>query len=76
MDADANEMATATITTTYVVDGVESTKNEIIEGTLEEVENKIETLKGEGVHEKPHFKIDASKGETMKMVKIRVKKES
>ena len=76
VDADANEMATATITTTYVVDGVESTKNEIIEGTLEEVENKIETLKGEGVHGKPHFKIDASKGETMKMVKIRVKKES
>ena len=76
VDADANEMATATITTTYVVDGVESTKDEIIEGTLEEVEKKIEALKGEGVHGKPHFKIDASKGETMKMVKIEVKKES
>ena len=76
VDADANEMATATITTTYIVDGVESTKDEIIEGTLEEVEKKIEALKGEGVHGKPHFKIDASKGETMKMVKIEVKKES
>ena len=76
VDADANEMAIATITTTYVVDGVESTKDEIIEGTLEEVEKKIEALKGEGVHGKPHFKIDASKGETMKMVKIEVKKES
>ena len=76
VDADANEMATATITTTYVVDGVESTKDEIIEGTLEEVEKKIEALKGEGVHGKPHFKIDASKGETKKMVKIQVKKES
>ena len=76
VDADANEMATATITTTYVVDGVESTKDEIIEGTLEEVEKKIEALKGEGVHGKPHFKIDASKGETTKMVKIEVKKES
>jgi len=76
VDADANEMATATITTTYVVDGVESTKDEIIEGTLEEVEKKIEALKGEGIHGKPHFKIDASKGETMKMVKIEVKKES
>ncbi len=76
VDADANEMATATITTTYIVDGVESTKDEIIEGTLEEVEKKIEALKGEGVHGKPHFKIDASKGETTKMVKIEVKKES
>ena len=76
VDADANEMAIATITTTYVVDGVESTKDEIIEGTVEEVEKKIEALKGQGVHGKPHFKIDASKGETMKMVKIEVKKES
>ena len=76
VDADANEMATAIITTTYVVDGVESTKDEIIEGTLEEVEKKIEALKGEGVHGKPHFKIDASKGETMKKLKIEVKKES
>ena len=76
VDADANEMAIATITTTYIVDGVESTKDEIIEGTLEEVEKKIEALRGEGVHGKPHFKIDASKGETTKMVKIEVKKES
>ena len=76
VDADANEMAIATITTTYVVDGVESTKDEVIEGTVEEVEKKIEALKGQGVHEKPHFKIDASKGETMKIVKIEVKKES
>ena len=76
VDADANEMAIATITTTYVVDGVESTKDEIIEGTVEEVEKKIEALKGQGVHGKPHFKIDASKGETMKIVKIEVKKES
>ena len=76
VDADAIEMATAIITTTYVVDGVESTKDEIIEGTLEEVEKKIEALKGEGVHGKPHFKIDASKGETMKKLKIEVKKES
>ena len=76
LDADANEMAIATITTTYLVDGIESTKDEIIEGTVEEVEKKIEALKGEGVHGKPHFKIDTSKGETMKMVKIEVKKES
>ncbi|MCH3883332.1 sodium-translocating pyrophosphatase [Tenacibaculum aquimarinum] len=71
-----SEIATATITTTYVIDGIETTKDEIIEGTLEEVEKEIEALKGEGVHGKPHFKIDASKGETTKMVKIEINKKS
>tara|TARA_R110002073_G_scaffold313380_2_gene485288 strand:- start:53318 stop:53905 length:588 start_codon:yes stop_codon:yes gene_type:complete len=74
VNADSNDMAKATITTTYVVNGVESTKDEIIEGTLEEVEAKVNALKGEGVHGKPHFKIDASKGEKTKMVKIEMKK--
>ncbi|MCH3881758.1 MULTISPECIES: sodium-translocating pyrophosphatase [Tenacibaculum] len=71
-----SEIATATITTTYVIDGIETTKDEIIEGTLEEVEKEIEALKGEVVHGKPHFKIDASKGETTKMVKIEINKKS
>ncbi len=71
-----SEIATATITTTYVIDGIETTKDEIIEGTLEEVKKEIEALKGEGVHGKPHFKIDASKGETTKMVKIEINKKS
>ncbi|MDO6598679.1 MULTISPECIES: hypothetical protein [Tenacibaculum] len=33
---------------------------------------EVEALKGEGVHGKAHFKIDASKGETKKMVKIEI----
>ena len=67
-----SKIATATITTTYVIDGVESTKDEVIEGPLAEVQKKIEALKGEGVHGKPHFKLDASKGETKKMVVIKM----
>ena len=69
-----DEMAKATITTVYVENGVEKTKEEVIEGTLEEVEAKVAALKGEGVHGKPHFKMDASKGEKSKMVKIEVEK--
>ncbi len=65
-------MAKATVTTTTIVNGIETTKNEVIEGTLEAVEKQIETLKGEGVHGKAHFKVDASKGETKKMVKIEI----
>ena len=71
------EMAKATITTTYVDEnGEETTKEEIIEGTLEEVEAKVNAMKGEGTHGKMHFKIDASKGEKSKMVKIEVQKKS
>ncbi|MCH3883335.1 hypothetical protein [Tenacibaculum aquimarinum] len=33
---DNNEMAIATITTTYLKDGVETTKDEVIKGSLEE----------------------------------------
>ncbi len=69
---EASELATATITTTYLIDGVESTKDEVIEGPLDEINKKIEALKGEGVHGKPHFKLDASKGETKKMVVIKM----
>ena len=69
-----DEMAKATITTVYVENGVKKTKEEVIEGTLEEVEAKVAALKGEGVHGKPHFKIDASKGEKSKMVKIEIEK--
>tara|TARA_R110000787_G_scaffold7747_1_gene26032 strand:- start:5537 stop:7525 length:1989 start_codon:yes stop_codon:yes gene_type:complete len=69
-----DEMAKATITTVYVENGVEKTKEEVIEGTLEEIEAKVAALKGEGVHGKPHFKIDASKGEKSKMVKIEIEK--
>ncbi len=69
-----DEMAKATITTVYVENGVKKTKEEVIEGTLEEVEAKVAALKGEGVHGKPHFKMDASKGEKSKMVKIEIEK--
>ena len=70
-----SELAIATVSTTSVIDGIETTKDEIFEGTLEEIEKKVDALKGEGVHGKPHFKLDASKGETMKKVKIEVKVE-
>ncbi|PQB07982.1 sodium-translocating pyrophosphatase [Polaribacter filamentus] len=69
-----DEMAKATITTVYVENGVEKTKEEVIKGTLEEVEAKVAALKGEGVHGKPHFKMDASKEEKSKMVKIEIEK--
>jgi K(+)-stimulated pyrophosphate-energized sodium pump len=72
ISTEAIELATATITTTYVKDGVESTKDEVIEGPLDEINKKIEALKGDGVHGKPHFKLDASKGETKKMVVIKM----
>jgi K(+)-stimulated pyrophosphate-energized sodium pump len=68
-----SKTAIATITTIYLINGEESTKEEIIEGSLEEVNEKIEALKGEGIHSKNHFKMDASKGEVKKMVKIEVK---
>jgi K(+)-stimulated pyrophosphate-energized sodium pump len=70
-----SELAIATVSTTSVIDGIETTKDEIFEGTLEEIEKKVDALKGEGVHGKPHFKLDASKGETMKKVKVEVKVE-
>ncbi|MFT5958961.1 MAG: K(+)-stimulated pyrophosphate-energized sodium pump [Polaribacter sp.] len=69
-----DEMAKATITSVYIENGVKKTKEEVIEGTLEEVEAKVAALKGEGVHGKPHFKMDASKGEKSKMVKIEIEK--
>jgi len=49
---------------------IETNKEEIIEGSLEEVIAKVEALKGEGVHDENHFKLDASKGEIKKEVKI------
>ncbi len=64
----SNDLAKAVITTTYTDNGVEKTKKEIIEGSLEEVENKIENMKGKGIHGEKHFKLDSSKGETQKMV--------
>jgi K(+)-stimulated pyrophosphate-energized sodium pump len=69
-----DEMAKATITSVYIENGVKKTKEEVIKGTLEEVEAKVAALKGEGVHGKPHFKMDASKGEKSKMVKIEIEK--
>ncbi|WP_438971979.1 sodium/proton-translocating pyrophosphatase, partial [Polaribacter sp.] len=67
--------AKATVTTTYVENGVEKTKDEVITGTLEEVEAKVNALKGEGVHGEHHFKLDASKGEKSKMVKVEVQQK-
>ena len=67
--------AKATVTTTYVENGVEKTKDEVITGTLEEVEAKVNALKGEGVHGKHHFKLDASKGEKSKMVKVEIQQK-
>ncbi len=64
----SDDLAKAVITTTYTDNGVEKTKKEIIEGSLEEVENKIENMKGKGIHGEKHFKLDSSKGETQKMV--------
>ncbi|WP_299135921.1 sodium-translocating pyrophosphatase [uncultured Tenacibaculum sp.] len=64
----SDDLAKAVITTTYTENGVEKTKKEIIEGSLEEVENKIENMKGKGIHGEKHFKLDSSKGETQKMV--------
>lgn len=69
--SNSNEMAKATIITTYTdKNGEEQKKKEVIEGTLEEVEAKVNAMKGEGVHGKHHFKIDKTKGETGKMVMI------
>ena len=65
-----NEIAKAFITTFSVENGIETKKTEIYEGTLEEVKAKVVSLKGEGVHGKPHFKLDKTKGEYGKMVKI------
>lgn len=77
VDATKDEMAKATITTTYVDEnGEEQTKKEIIEGTLKEVQTKVDAMKGGGVHGKAHYKIDASKGEKSKMVEIVVQKKS
>lgn len=64
----STDLAKAIITTTYTENGIEKTKKEIIEGTLEEVENKIESMKGKGIHGEKHFKLDSSKGETKKSV--------
>jgi len=74
VNSEKDKMATATITTTYVIDGEESTKEEVIKGSLEDVQKQVEALKGEGVHGKHHYKLDASKGETKKMVVIKVDK--
>jgi len=65
-----NDLAQAIITTKTIVNGVESKKEEILKGTLEEVKSKVEDLKGEGIHGSPHFKLDANKGEFIKTVKI------
>ena len=70
MNALEGDMAKATVLTTSVVNGIEETKEEIIEGTLTEVKMKVEALKGEGVHGEHHYKLNASKGEVKKVVKI------
>ncbi|MGC1471395.1 MAG: sodium-translocating pyrophosphatase [Psychroserpens sp.] len=70
------EFAIATITTTTMVEGVEIDTEEIIEGTLEEVNAKIETLKREGIHGKFHYKLDESKGEISKSVAVKLMAKS
>jgi K(+)-stimulated pyrophosphate-energized sodium pump len=72
VESNTDEIAKATITTTSVENGVETIKEEIFEGTLEEVKAKVNTLKGEGVHGKLHLEVDETKSETKKMVKVEV----
>ena len=67
--------AIATVTTKYIENGLEKTKDEVITGTLEEVEAKVNALKGKGIHGEHHFKLDASKGEKSKMVKVEIQQE-
>lgn len=74
--SNTNEIAKATIITTYTENGELKEKREIIEGTLEEVETKINDLKGKDIHGKNHFKLDATKGEKSKMVKMEIEKKS
>ena len=52
--------------------GVEESSEEVIKGSLKEVKEKVEAMKGEGVHGNPHFKLDESKGEISKRVEIEV----
>ncbi len=64
--------ATATVITTYMENGEEKQKKEIIKGTASEVEAKIEAMKGEGVHGKHHFKLNEEQGEISKTVTMEV----
>jgi K(+)-stimulated pyrophosphate-energized sodium pump len=69
------DLAKATIVTTYVENGEEVQKTQVIEGTLEEVESQVEAMKSEGLQGKPHFKLDKTKGEISKSVSIEVEKQ-
>jgi len=73
-EASSTNLAKATIITTFMEDGEEKQTKQIIEGTAEEVEAKVEAMKGEGVHGKHHFKIDKTKGEVSKTVTIEIEK--
>ena len=75
VEASSDEMAKATVITTYVENGEEKQTEQIIEGTQKEVQAKVEAMKGEGVHGKHHYKLDKSKGEIMKSVTIEIGKE-
>jgi len=70
VDDDNSSNVKATVVTTYMEDGEEKQTKEVITGTKAEVEAKIEAMKGEGVHGKPHFKLDSEKGEISKSVMI------
>jgi len=69
------DIAKATIVTTYLENGEEKQKTQVIEGSPEDVEAKVEAMKGEGVHGKHHFKLDQTKGEISKSVSIEVEKK-
>lgn len=75
MEATSDNLARATVITTFVEDEEKQQKTDIIEGTKEEVEAKIEAMKGEGAHGNHHFKLDKSKGEISKTVSIEVEKK-
>jgi K(+)-stimulated pyrophosphate-energized sodium pump len=71
----SDDLAKATIITTYIENGEEKQTTQVIEGTLEEVESQVEAMRGEGVHGMPHYKIDKTKGEISKSVSIEVEKK-
>ena len=65
--------AKATVTTTTTENGNEVTKDEIFEGTLEEVEEKINAF--ESNIEEVHIDIQKDGDKVMKMIQVEVKEE-
>ena len=65
--------AKATVTTTTTENGNEVTKDEIFEGTLEEVEEKINAF--ESNIEEVHIDIQKDEDKVMKMIQVEVKEE-